>query len=63
MKRRKVEMRVRLSTQGVDWYVYGSMDNNEKWVQCDVCGAWWDLKSACVNEENVAETRFTCDNC
>ena len=56
-------MRVRLSTQGVDWYVYGSMDNNEKWVQCDVCGAWWDLKSACVDEENVAETRFTCDNC
>ena len=23
--------------------VYGSLDDCEKWVQCDVCGAWWDL--------------------
>ena len=43
--------------------VYGSTEDNEKWVQCDVCGAWWDLKCTCVDEENVEETRFVCANC
>lgn len=27
--------------------VYGSADDNEKCVQCDVCEAWWDLKCLC----------------
>jgi len=40
----------------------GSLDDSEKWVQCDGCGAWWDLSCACI-EENIAETRFVCDNC
>jgi len=34
----------------------------QQWVQCDGCGAWWDLSCACI-EENIAETRFVCDNC
>jgi len=42
--------------------VYGSLDDSEKWVQCDGCGAWWELSCACI-EENIAETRFVCDNC
>ena len=42
--------------------VYGSVDDNETWVQCDVCGAWWDLSCACI-KESIAETRFVCDNC
>ena len=25
--------------------VYGSVDDSQKWVQCDVCGAWWDVKA------------------
>ena len=43
--------------------VYGSLNDSEKWVQCDVCGAWWDLSCACIEEESIAETRFVCDNC
>ena len=43
--------------------VYGSAGDNEKWVQCDVCESWWDLKCACVDEENFTETRFVCANC
>ena len=43
--------------------VYGSLDDSEKWVQCDVCGVWWDLSCACIEEDSIAETRFVCDNC
>ena len=43
--------------------VYGSADDNEKWVQCDMCKVWWDLKCACVDEENITEATFVCANC
>ena len=43
--------------------VYGSLDDSEKWIQCDVCEAWWDLTCACVEEKCIAEIRFVCDNC
>ena len=39
--------------------MYGSTDDNEKWVQCDECHVWWDLKFACVHDETVAEIRHS----
>ena len=31
--------------------VYGSADDNEKWVQCDECEAWWDMTCAGVDKK------------
>ena len=38
--------------------VYGSLDDNEKWVQCSVCEAWWNFSCVLIEEESIAETMF-----
>ena len=43
--------------------VYGSANDNEEWVQCDNCEAWWDMTCAGVDKENIAQATFVCANC
>ena len=43
--------------------VYGSADDNEKWVQCDEYEAWWDMTCAGIDKKNIALTAFGCANC
>ena len=42
--------------------VYGSAQDEEQWVQCDNCAAWWDMTCAGV-DENIADSTFVCSNC
>ena len=41
--------------------VYGSAQDEEQWVQCDHCAAWWDMTCAGV-DENIADSVFVCSN-
>ena len=41
--------------------VYGSAQDEELWVQCDNCAAWWDITCAGVNK-NIADSMFVCSN-
>ena len=43
--------------------VYGSSDDDRKWVQCEQCEGWWDIACAGVDEQNIAQTVFVCSNC
>ena len=42
--------------------VYGSAQDEEQWVQCDNCAAWWDMTCAGVDEK-IADSTFVCSNC
>ena len=42
--------------------VYGSAQDEEQWVQCGNCAAWWDMTCAGV-DENIADSTFVCSNC
>ena len=42
--------------------VYGSAQDEEQWVQCDNCAAWWDMTCAGV-DENITDSMFVCSNC
>ena len=33
---------------------YGSAQDEEQWVQCDNCAAWWDMTCAGI-DENIAD--------
>ena len=40
--------------------MYGSADDNEKWVQCDECEARWDMTWLALTK-NIALTTFVCE--
>ena len=42
--------------------IYGSEQDGEQWVQCDVCTKWWDMTCAGV-DENIADSTFVCSSC
>ena len=42
--------------------IYGSTQDEERWVQCDICALWWDMTCAGV-DENIADSTFVCSNC